>query len=186
MIIDAEQVSSGLDVSRKTVVSVSSSSQKTSVFTHQHIKIRLKFVSHYWRHGDEFCWSVLWSDKTKLELLSHMDAAFVWWGRGPFPQLHMMVRVECCDAALLLVGLCGITKTYNIYIYDVMMCVRELFVTVATPPIYTNIKTNEIEDAELERRSEIPQKDGCHQHRDKSSWQNLFCGPKNIHADPLQ
>lgn len=51
--------------------------KRTPVLTHQHIKVRPTFVSHHLKHGDEFCWSVLWSDETKLELSGHVDAAFV-------------------------------------------------------------------------------------------------------------
>lgn len=87
--IVADLASSGVDVSRNTVVRAlhrgglqGHCPRRTPLLKQRHITARLRFAREHLKGKDEFWESVLWSDETKLELFGHMDVAYVWRRKG--------------------------------------------------------------------------------------------------------
>ena len=87
--IVADLASSGVDVSRNTVVRAlhrcglqGHRPRRTPLLKERHIKARLRFAREHLKGKDEFWKFVLWSDETKLELFGHMDVAYVWRRKG--------------------------------------------------------------------------------------------------------
>ena len=83
--IVADLASSGVDVSRNTVVRIlhrdglqGHRPRRTPLRKERHITARLKFAREHLKGKDEFWKSVLRSDEIKLELFGHMDVVYVW------------------------------------------------------------------------------------------------------------
>ncbi|KAK3560358.1 hypothetical protein QTP86_006443 [Hemibagrus guttatus] len=56
--------------------------RRTSLLQIRHTKARLAFANAHLDKEEDFWSSVLWSNKTKIELFGHNDVAFIWGKKG--------------------------------------------------------------------------------------------------------
>ena len=130
----ADLASSGVDVSRNTVVRAlhrgglqGHRPRRTPLLKERHIKARLKFAREHLKGKDEFWKSVLWSDETKLDLFGHKkalwDVAYVWRRKGEaFNPKNTVPTVKHGGGSIMLWGCFTASGTGSLVHEKIKLC----------------------------------------------------------------